>query len=364
MRFFNTEGPVRPDDHYLIQPLDRMDVDEVLGLIRTKRYFVLRAPPQTGKTSALLALRDLLNGGEAGDFRCVHASVLAARAGGDDMEEGMSAILSAVASAASSLGDEYPDGVWRGMLAKDGADTALGHVLTRWCLANPTPLVLLLDDVDSLVGDVLLSVFRQIRAGHARRPKAFPQSVVLCGMHDVRGYRIRSTAGEAIAGGSPFNIVAESLRLDDFTEAETRALMAQHTAETRQRFSETALQAVWTQTQGQPWLVNALCASACFANETGRDRSRAVEVDDIHAARDEIILSPPAHIERLTHRLEEEPVRRVIEPMLTGEQPRSSAYDLEYARDLGIVTGASPPRIANPIYREIVSSTEQTAVRS
>ena len=49
MRFFNTEGPVRPDDHYAIHPLDRMDVDELLGLIRAKRYFVLHAPRQTGK---------------------------------------------------------------------------------------------------------------------------------------------------------------------------------------------------------------------------------------------------------------------------------------------------------------------------
>ena len=27
MRFFNTEGPVRLDDHYAIAPLDRMDVE-------------------------------------------------------------------------------------------------------------------------------------------------------------------------------------------------------------------------------------------------------------------------------------------------------------------------------------------------
>ena len=75
MRFFNTEGPVRPDDHYAIQPLDRMDVDELLTLIRAKRYFVLHAPRQTGKTSALIALRDLLNSGKAGDFRCVNVNV-------------------------------------------------------------------------------------------------------------------------------------------------------------------------------------------------------------------------------------------------------------------------------------------------
>ncbi len=69
MRFFNTAGPVRPDDHYAIPPRDRVDIDELLGLIRAKQYFVLHAPRQTGKTSALIALRDLLNSGEAGDFR-------------------------------------------------------------------------------------------------------------------------------------------------------------------------------------------------------------------------------------------------------------------------------------------------------
>ena len=49
MRFFNTTGPVVPADHYCIPPLSRLDLDEVLGLVRDKRYFVLHAPRQTGK---------------------------------------------------------------------------------------------------------------------------------------------------------------------------------------------------------------------------------------------------------------------------------------------------------------------------
>ena len=63
VRTFNTEGPVVAADHYHIPPLERIDLDDVLGLVRDKKYFVLHAPRQTGKTSALLALRDLLNGG-------------------------------------------------------------------------------------------------------------------------------------------------------------------------------------------------------------------------------------------------------------------------------------------------------------
>ncbi len=354
MRFFNTEGPVRPDEHYAIQSLDRVDVEELLGLIRAKRYFVLHAPRQTGKTSALIALRDLLNSGEVGHFRCVNVNVEPAQVARDDVARGIRAVLSGLAMNARRLGDGYPDEVWPDVLAKAGPEDALKELLARWCVANPTPLVLLVDEIDSLVGDTLLSVLRQLRAGYEHRPEGFPQSVVLCGVRDIRDYRIRSSTGEVIAGGSPFNVAAKSLRMGDFTEAETHALMAQHTEETGQRFSAAALDSVWTQTRGQPWLVNALCAGTCFDNKAGRDRSRTIEVDDIYAAREELILSRRTHLDQLAHKLEEERVRRVVEPILSGGDVRHHARDLEYVRDLGLLAPDSPPRMANPIYREVV----------
>ena len=354
MRFFNTEGPVRPNKHYAIRPLDRVNVGEFLALIRAERYFVLHAPRQTGKTSALIALRDLLNSGKAGDFRCVNVNVEVAQVARDDTARGIRAILGSLADSAMLLGDDYPAGVWLDILADMGPENALKGLLVRWCVANPVPLVLLVDEIDSLIGDTLLSVLRQLRAGYEQRPEGFPQSVVLCGVRDIRDYRIRSSAGEVIAGGSPFNVAAKSLRMGDFTEAETRALMAQHTEETGQPFSPAALEAVWTQTCGQPWLVNALCAGACFDNKAGRDRSRSIEVDDVHAAREELILSRRTHLDQLTHKLEEERVRQVVEPILSGGEVQHDGRDLEYVRDLGLLAPDSPPRIANPIYREVV----------
>ena len=87
VRFFNTTGPVRADKHYCVAPLSRLNLDDVLGLVRDERYFVLHAPRQTGKTSALLALRDLLNSGTAGPYRCVYANVEGAQAAREDREE-------------------------------------------------------------------------------------------------------------------------------------------------------------------------------------------------------------------------------------------------------------------------------------
>ena len=352
---------MRPEDHYAVPPLSRVDLDELLGLVRAKRYFVLHAPRQTGKTSALIALRDLLNRGEAGDFRCVSANVEPAQVARDDVQRGIRAVLGSLADSALLLGDDYPDRVWPDVLAKMGPETALTGLLTRWSKADPTPLVLLIDEIDALVGDTLLSVLRQLRAGYPQRPAGFPQSIVLCGVRDVRDYRIRSSSGEVVAGGSPFNVAAKSLRLGDFTEAETRALMAQHTAETGQRFTPAALEAVWTQTRGQPWLVNALCAGACFDDRAGRDRSRTIGEDDVHAAREELILSRRTHLDQLAHKLEEERVRRVVEPILSNvEEPRCGVSDIgyqrdiDYVRDLGLIAPDPPPRMANPIYAEVV----------
>ena len=359
MRFFNTTGPVRSDKHYCVPPLTRLDLDDVLGLVRNEQYFVLHAPRQTGKTSALLALRDLLNSGTAGTYRCVYANVEGAQAAREDKEEALRAILDELASRAlATLGDGFLDERWPAILAKSGPNGALRAALTGWAEADPNPLVLLLDEIDTLVGDTLLSVLRQLRAGYDRRPGGFPQSVVLCGLRDVADYRIDSPSGKpALTGGSPFNIKAKSLRLGDFSRAETLALLAQHTEETGQAFTPDALDSVWTQTQGQPWLVNALAAETCFATAAGRNRARPVVAAAVLESRERLIQRRATHLDYLTDRLEEERVRRVVEPILSGAtESDHTARDVEYVRDLGLVALDAPLRMANPIYAEVVTT--------
>ncbi|MCY4468423.1 MAG: ATP-binding protein [Thiotrichales bacterium] len=360
MRKFNTEGPVVAADHYCIPPLERVSLAEVLGLVRDNRYFVLHAPRQTGKTSTLLALRDLLNGGTEGSFRCVYVNVEAAQAVREDVERAMRVILGELASRARSIGDEFLYAAWPDILATFG-DGAFGEALTRWCEADPRPVVLLIDEIDTLIGDSLISVLRQLRARYDRRPRSFPQSVVLCGVRDVRDYRIRSRSENAVVGGgSAFNVRAESLRIGHFTRADVHALLAQHTEETGQAFTPEALETVWRQTRGQPWLVNALCRKVCFDDEAGRDRSRAITATDIFDAREHLVQSRQVHLDQLADKLQEDRVRRVVGPLLSGADEREfSAHDLEYVRDLGLIARDNPPRIANPIYAEVVPNGEE-----
>jgi len=82
------------------------------------------------------------------------------------------------------------------------------------------------------VGDILISLLRQIRAGYPDRPRAFPQTVLLCGVWDVRDYRIHNGDNQVITGGRAFNIKSESLRLGNFSHGDVAILYAQHTEET------------------------------------------------------------------------------------------------------------------------------------
>ena len=149
---------------------------------------------------------------------------------------------------------------------------------------------------------------------------------------------------------------AESLRLGDFSLHDVESLLAQHTRETGQAFTGEARAAVWELTRGQPWLVNALAYEACFKNRAGRDRGRAITGDAIQDAREELILRRETHLDQLADKLREERVRRVVEPLLSGTDAADSMApdDLEYVRDLGLVTPSGPVAIANPIYREVI----------
>ena len=54
MRYFNTAGPCRPEDHYMLPASERLP--ELHALIDQKAYFVIHAPRQVGKTTTMMQL--------------------------------------------------------------------------------------------------------------------------------------------------------------------------------------------------------------------------------------------------------------------------------------------------------------------
>ena len=286
----------------------------------------------------------------------MYVNVEPAQTAREDVARAMRNILNGISrQARMTVGDAAAGKIARSLDVVGDPDGALGEFLALWCEADPRPLVLLIDEIDALVGDSLISVLRQLRAGYPHRPERFPQTVVLCGVRDVRDYRIHaSSEKQVIAGGSAFNIKAKSLRLGDFTETEVRSLLGQHTEATGQEFAPEAVDAVWEQTRGQPWLVNALAREMCFEHEELRLRDHPVSESEVYDARETLILRRETHLDQLTDKLREPRVRRVIEPLLSGGRAKYTPRDFEYVRDLGLVAPDPPLRIANPIYGEVL----------
>ena len=357
MRFFNTAGPVNCADHYCLPPLQRIDLEDVLQLLAQKKYFLLHAPRQTGKTSFLLALMEYLN--TSGRYHAVYANIEAAQAHRDNVDKGMTTVVTEIAHWAADLtGDATVIPLAKEVLTTTTPASALGVFLSHWCQRTARPIVLMLDEADSLVGDTLISLLRQVRAGYPKRPEGFPQSVILCGVRDIQDYRIHSERDQAvITGGSAFNIKAVSLRMGDFTRDEVLALLQQHTDETGQVFTPAALELVWTLTAGQPWLVNALAYAACFENKAGRQRTVPITVAMIEQAKEDLIVARVTHLNQLADKLREPRVRHIIEPMLAGQPTEIIPDDdRQYLVDLGLLRRdpAGGLVVANPIYREVI----------
>jgi len=140
MRFFNTAGQVNCKDHYCISPLKRFEQEEIELLINQKKYFVLHAPRQTGKTTCMLALMDFLN--RQGKYKVLYCNVEAAQASRENIEQAMNDIVREMAVCAQIyLQDDFLDDKKETVFRPGGYGTALSVLLTAWAKESDKPIV-------------------------------------------------------------------------------------------------------------------------------------------------------------------------------------------------------------------------------
>jgi AAA-like domain len=347
-RWFNTAGPCRLDKHYMLPPLIRLP--KLARLIDQETYFVIHAPRQIGKTTAMLSLAEQLT--TSGKYAAAVVSAEAAQAYGQDINGAELALLNAWQTALRywlPAESQPPD--WSQLTT----GSRISQALSIWAEACPRPIVLLIDEIDALRDDALISVLRQLRDGYPRRPKGFPSSIGLIGLRDVRDYKVASGGSDRLHTASPFNIKVESLTLRNFNESEVADLYQQHTANTSQVFTPEAIQLAFDLTQGQPWLVNALARQ--LTEEIAPEPTIAITPAMVEEAKEILIRRQDTHLDSLAERLRENRVKIIIEPILGSQElPQTSNEDRQYLVDLGLLRRdpAGGLVIANPIYREVL----------
>jgi hypothetical protein len=319
---------------------------DLLPYVEAALYFVLHAPRQVGKTTAMLALAERLRGlGYAALWASLETSQ-----GVETVEAAEPLWLRSIERRAGELPaeDQPPEA---GPFIAGEPGQRIGAYLREWARRCGRPVVLLLDEADVVGGSALISLLRQLRDGFVGRGLgAFPVSVGLIGMRDLRDYLATASDGRVLNPGSPFNIKQDSITLRSFTAAEVVELLDQHRQDTGQAFLPAAAALIYEQTRGQPFLVNAL-AARCVASGAG-----PIGEAEVWAAREGLIAARTTHLDSLAVRLEEPRVARVVEAVLMGDRKLTlRSDDFAYTVDLGLIEAGPPVEVANPIYREILA---------
>jgi hypothetical protein len=351
IRFFNTTGPCRPEMHYMLPPAERLRGAQLRRYIRDELYWVLHAPRQTGKTTFLQNWMREINAVPGGALAC-YVSVEDCQ-GVNEAEKAMPVIHRDICYFARLFGLPVP------RLEEKNPEGLLRTSLAAWAeLTAPRALIVLFDEVDVLQGEALISFLRQLRGGFAGRGVGkFPVSIALVGMRDLKDYIAGAKGGMPVNPGSPFNIKEDSATLSNFRKEDIARLFAQRTGETGQRITEEALDYVYEQSRGQPWIVNSLFMRATM-RVLDEDSAETVTAGHIREALEQMILARETHLDALACRLEDPAIRSVMEALMTGE-PNPGLAESEAFRlclDLGLVAiEQGTPVVANPIYREILA---------
>ena len=162
-RRFNFAGPIDFERHYCIPGFlrsDSLSLNTMLKNIHDGLYFVLHEQRQSGKTSFLLELRDYLNCVNT-EYAALYINVEPAQQRWSNVETGVASILDIINNQCrltfnASFGVKEAT---KNMDATQKLEEAL-TIISQETLKHGRKFVLLVDEIDSLVGDVLLTVLR------------------------------------------------------------------------------------------------------------------------------------------------------------------------------------------------------------
>ncbi|MBW7876780.1 MAG: AAA family ATPase, partial [Candidatus Cloacimonetes bacterium] len=152
-KFFNTAGACQPRLHYTVwRPLG---AEPILELIEQEKYFTHHAPRQSGKTTLLREICHRLN--QEGKYLALYITVESAQAARHD-------VLAANNIFLANLDDYVIDLKLTDVLPPasgfNNSPAGVQMCLREWARTSSLPLILMIDEIDSMAGESLLALLR------------------------------------------------------------------------------------------------------------------------------------------------------------------------------------------------------------
>ena len=250
MRRFGTQGPVYPEQHYVVPRTE--ELTEFIKRVKEGRYIVIFAPRQTGKTTFFYAAMDIL-ASEAPTYLPIHLDFEAYKnlAPSDFYSNLTEDIREEIENIYDKRGEE-PAETLRDFLENttltDNVSMLRGFRALARVLENQQ-VVLLIDEFDGIPPAIVSDFLYALRRIYiSRTTPRCPHSLGIVGVKSIAQLSYDRSV-------SPFNI-HDDFALPNFTLAQTQELFGQYTTEVGQAFAPEVTEAIHKQTGGQPFLVN------------------------------------------------------------------------------------------------------------
>ena len=250
MRRFGTQGPVNPEQHYVVSRAE--ELAEFIKRVKEGRYIVIFAPRQTGKTTFFYAAMDIL-AVEEPTYIPIHL----------DFEAYKNLTPS---DFYSNLTEDIREEI-ENLYHKRGEtlSKALSHFLENIALTDNMSMlrsfralarvvenqrvVVFIDEFDGIPPTVLSDFLYALRRIYiSRNSLRCPYSLGIVGVKSIAQLNYDRSV-------SPFNI-HDDFSLPNFTLDQVRELLGQYTDETGQVFASEVIESIHKQAGGQPFLVN------------------------------------------------------------------------------------------------------------
>ena len=352
MRRFGTQGPVRPEKHYIVSRSAALG--DFIERIKEGRYIVIFAPRQTGKTTFFQRAFDTLkndeptyfpislNFEEYGDCR----PELFYNALSQDISEEIENVF-------ERRGHPIPESI-RLFLENTQITDHLSmrrffRALQGFLNAESAGqrVIVVIDEFDGIPKEAVTGFLHSLRRIYVSNSTIkCPHSVSIVGVKSI-------TQLDYDRSISPFN-VQDEFYLPNFTFEQVRELLGQYTAEVGQPFSIEAIEAIHKQTAGQPFLVNRLAQILTETLEI--PKTEAVTMTHFSQAHSLLLHERNTNLQHLTTNIRRNPrFERILMEITASDEgvPFNLRDDLlSELATYGVITADADNscEIANPIY--------------
>ena len=290
MRWFETSGPVYPEDNYFVARTD--ELADFINRLKRGRYIVLFAPRQTGKTtffrSALSALED-----EGGTYFPIHLNFEGYVDSDADAFYGSlcKEICKAIKNVFQKRRENPSDRLNRFLASAQITEPIsmreffedLGDLLER------QRFVVIIDEFDSIPRDAIRGFLHSLRQIYLSGRTRCPHSVGIVGVKSITQLNYDRSI-------SPFNIQDE-FKLPNFSLEQVRELLSQYTDEVGQPFVPETIEAIHRQTAGQPVLVNRF--AQILTDELDIPKSEPITMEHFSTAHVQLLREGHTNIDHL-----------------------------------------------------------------